>query len=63
MRGVAIVSPVRTAVGNFGGTTREISAAELASNVTKETIHRGGIDPAKIEDEKRGTGYLNGEND
>ena len=29
MRGVAIVSPVRTAVGNFGGGLRDISAAEL----------------------------------
>ena len=28
MRRVAIVSPVRTAVGNFGGTLRDVSAAE-----------------------------------
>ena len=35
MRGVAIVSPVRTAVGNFGGSLRDVSAAELASTVIK----------------------------
>ena len=62
MRGVAIVSPVRTAVGNFGGTIKDISAAELASTVIKETINRSGIDPAKIEDVILGHGYPNGEN-
>ena len=62
MRGVAIVSPVRTAVGSFGGTIKDISAAELASTVIKETINRSGIDPAKIEDVILGHGYPNGEN-
>ena len=33
MREVAIVSPVRTAVGNFGGGMRDISAAELRNTV------------------------------
>ena len=62
MRGVAIVSPVRTAVGNFGGAIRDISAAELASTVIKETIHRSGVDPAKIDAVILGHGYPNGEN-
>ena len=60
MRGVAIVSPVRTAVGNFGGAIRDISAAELASTVIKETIQRSGVDPAKIDDVILGHGYPNG---
>ena len=62
MRGVAIVSPVRTAVGSFGGAIRDISAAELASTVIKETIQRSGVDPAKIDDVILGHGYPNGEN-
>ena len=62
MRGVAIVSPVRTAVGNFGGAIRDISAAELASTVIKETIQRSGVDPSKIDDVILGHGYPNGEN-
>ena len=37
MRGVAIVSPVRTAVGNFGGTIKDISAADLASTAVSYT--------------------------
>ena len=45
MREVAIVSPVRTAVGNFGGTLRDISAADLASAVIKEALDRTKLDP------------------
>ena len=62
MRRVAIVSPVRTAVGNFGGTLRDVSAAELASIVIKETLDRSGVDPAKIDDVILGHGYPSGEN-
>ena len=35
MREVAIVSPVRTAVGNFGGGLKDIPAAELGATVIK----------------------------
>ena len=62
MRRVAIVSPVRTAVGNFGGTLRDVSAAELASTVIKETLERSGVDPAKVDDVILGHGYPSGEN-
>ncbi len=62
MRRVAIVSPVRTAVGNFGGTLRDVSAADLASTVIKETLDRSGVDPAKIDDVILGHGYPSGEN-
>ena len=62
MRRVAIVSPVRTAVGNFGGTLRDVSAADLASTVIKETLERSGVDPARIDDVILGHGYPSGEN-
>ncbi len=62
MRRVAIVSPVRTAVGNFGGTLRDVSAAELASTVIKESLDRSGVDPARIDDVILGHGYPSGEN-
>ena len=62
MRRVAIVSPVRTAVGNFGGTLRDVSAAELASTVIKESLDRSGVDPAKVDDVILGHGYPSGEN-
>ena len=62
MRRVAIVSPVRTAVGNFGGTLRDVSAAELASTVIKEVLDRSKLDPAKVDDVILGHGYPSGEN-
>ena len=62
MRRVAIVSPVRTAVGNFGGTLRDVSAADLASTVIKEALDRSGVDPARVDDVILGHGYPSGEN-
>ena len=62
MRRAAIVSPVRTAVGNFGGALRDVSAAELASAVIKETLDRSQLDPAKVDDVILGHGYPSGEN-
>ena len=62
MRGVAIVAPVRTAVATFGGGLRDVSAADLASLVIKESVERSGIDPARLDDVILGCGYPSGEN-
>lgn len=61
MREVAIVSPLRTAVGNFGGSLREIAAAELGATVIKAILDKTGLDPAKIDDVILGHGYASGE--
>lgn len=50
MRGVYILSPVRTAIGTFGGMFKNIMANELAVTVVKETIKRAGIEPAELDD-------------
>jgi len=62
MRGVAIVSPVRTAVGNFGGTLKDVPAADLGSIVIQEILTRTGLDPEKVDDVILGHGYPSGEN-
>ena len=62
MRGVAIVSPVRTAVGNFGGALRGVPAADLGAIVIKEVLSRSGVDPARVDDVILGLGYPSGEN-
>ncbi len=62
MREVAIVSPVRTAVGAFGGGLREVSAAELGSVVIQEALNRSGLAPEKVDDVILGHGYPSGEN-
>jgi acetyl-CoA C-acetyltransferase len=61
MREVAIVSPVRTAVGNFGGGLKDIPAAELGATVIKAVLERTGLDPNKIDEVILGHGYPNGE--
>jgi len=43
MRNAVIVSAVRTAVGSFGGTLKDISAADLGAIVIKEAVKRAGI--------------------
>ena len=45
MREVAIVTPVRTAVGNFGGGLKDMSAAELGATVIKAVLERTGLEP------------------
>jgi acetyl-CoA C-acetyltransferase len=61
MRDVAIVSPVRTAVGSFGGSLKDVSAAELGATVIKSVLDKTGLDPATIDDVILGHGYPSGE--
>ncbi|MFL6682742.1 MAG: acetyl-CoA C-acetyltransferase, partial [Burkholderiaceae bacterium] len=50
MRRAAIVSPLRTAVGAFGGSLRSLPADQLACTILKALVQRSGIDPARIDD-------------
>ncbi len=61
MRKAAIVSPLRTAVGTFGGSLRPVSGGELAAAVIKAILERTGIDPSLIEDVVFSQSYANGE--
>lgn len=61
MRRAAIVSPLRTPVGAFGGTLRPVPVEDLAATVVKAVVARSGIDPAVVEDVVFGQGYPNGE--
>jgi acetyl-CoA C-acetyltransferase len=61
MREVAIVSPVRTAVGSFGGSLKDVSAADLAAAVIKAILEKTSLDPYKIDDVILGHGYPSGE--
>ena len=62
MREVAIVSPVRTPVGRFGGTLRDIPAEDLGALVIREAVSRSGVDPERIDEVVLGHGYSSGEN-
>ena len=50
MRRAAIVAPVRTPIGAFGGSLRPLSAADLATAVIRAVVERSGVDPDQIED-------------
>ena len=61
MRRAAIVCPVRTPVGKFGGAIRSVPVEVLGSTVTKAILARTGIDPALIEDMVFAQSYANSE--
>ena len=61
MRRAAIVSPVRTPVGAFGGAMRDVPVETLGSVVTKAVLERTGLDPARIEDVTFAQSYANSE--
>ncbi len=46
MRDVAIVNPVRTAVGRFGGALKDVSGADLGTKVIEAILEQTGLDPA-----------------
>jgi acetyl-CoA C-acetyltransferase len=50
MREVVIASAVRTAVGTFGGTLREIPAVELGKTAAVEALQRAKVRPEQIEE-------------
>ena len=61
MRRAAIVCPLRTAVGAFGGSLKPIAADQLAGTILKALIARSGIDPERIDDVVMAQSYANSE--
>ena len=61
MRRAAIVSPLRTAVGAFGGSLKPLPADQLASAVLKALVARSGIDPERIDEVVMAQSYANSE--
>lgn len=61
MRRVAIVNPLRTAVGTFGGTLRPLPAEDLAATVVRALVEQTHVDPEAIEDVIFAQSYANSE--
>jgi len=61
MREVAIVCPVRTPVGKFGGVLRDLPAEELGALVIRALLERTGLDPERVDDVVLAQSYPNGE--
>src|SRR5580700_8182662 len=60
-RRAAIVAPLRTPVGTFGGSLRDVPVEVLAATVIRAILERTRIDPARIEDVVFAQSYANGE--
>jgi acetyl-CoA C-acetyltransferase len=47
-REVVILSGVRTAIGDYGGSLKDIAPSDLAARVVKEAVSRAKIDPKEV---------------
>jgi acetyl-CoA C-acetyltransferase len=61
MRDALICEPIRTPVGGFGGSLRDVPAATLAATVIGAVLRRTGIPPDRVDDVVLGQCYPNGE--
>jgi acetyl-CoA C-acetyltransferase len=61
MRRACIVSPVRTAVGGYGGALRTVPVEELGAVVIRAILERTGLAPESIEEVIFAHGYPSGE--
>lgn len=50
MRDAVICEPIRTPVGGYGGTMRDVPVAHLAATVVKELVNRTGVTSEMIDD-------------
>jgi acetyl-CoA C-acetyltransferase len=50
LRRAAIVAPLRTAVGTFGGALRDVAVEDLGATVVKAVVEKSGIDPERLDD-------------
>ena len=45
---IVVSTPLRTAIGTFGGALRDVPATDLGATVGRAVLARSGIDPARI---------------
>ncbi|MGY1753743.1 acetyl-CoA C-acetyltransferase [Blastococcus sp. SYSU D01042] len=57
MRDAVICEPLRTPVGGFGGSLRDVPVQELAATVIRALLDRTGIPPESVEDVLLGNCY------
>ena len=50
MRDLYVVNCCRTAVGSFGGSLKDVPAAEPGAIVVKEALNRAGVKPEQVDE-------------
>jgi len=61
MGDVVIVSGVRTPIGSYGGTLKDVPVYTLAARVLNEAVKRVNLEPSCVDDVIMGQSYQNGE--
>ena len=61
MRESVIISAVRTPVGRYMGTLKDVPAYDLAALILNEAVRRAGIELRSVDDVILGQSYQNGE--
>jgi acetyl-CoA C-acetyltransferase len=46
---IVICNPVRSAIGSFGGTLKDVSSVDLGAHVVAATLRRSGLAPATVD--------------
>ncbi len=50
MKDIYIINCCRTAIGSFGGSLKDVPAADLGAVVIKEVLVRGGVSPEQVDE-------------
>ena len=50
MKDIYVVNCCRTAIGSFGGSLKDIPAADLGATVIKEVLSRAGVKPEQVDE-------------
>ena len=50
MKDVYVVNCCRTAIGSFGGSLKDVPAADLGAAVIKEALNRAGVKPEQVDE-------------
>ncbi|MBS4062122.1 MAG: thiolase family protein [Bacteroidetes bacterium] len=61
MENVVILSCVRTPIGAYGGSLKDVPVYKLGAVVLQEAVKRVNVDPAQVDDVVMGAAYQNGE--
>ncbi len=61
MRRAAIVTPLRTPVGRFGGALKDVPVERLGATVVNAILDRTSLDPARVDDVVFAQSYANSE--
>jgi acetyl-CoA C-acetyltransferase len=48
MEDIFVLSAVRTAIGNYGGSLASVPPCDLAAKVVREAVSRSGVDPSQV---------------